>query len=129
MTVQFQMFGDEPYFIATFSAPFTVDDYKATMKTGLELSDRLKAKNLPHKIWSVRDVRTIKFTFDDVVNILDSLHRSDMNHILEGVVVGSAEMLEFGTKAAAQRQYGARHIELFSDLDTALAFVKKQINA
>jgi hypothetical protein len=129
MGVGFEMFGDEPYFIATYTTPFDIAvDYGLILKTAQELSDRRKAQNLPYKVYYVSDVRQINLTFGQLIEGLAMVRQSEAG-VMKAVIVGSTEMTQLAAKAVQQKQYGSREeTKIFDNVPDALAYAKERIS-
>lgn len=116
---------DKNIVIATYSDPFSPEDVAKTMAETTKYYD-------PNgqKLYSVSDTTRLNLTFSDLVVALAGATRSDGWNVgapnSVTVFVGTAELVKMGREALKQEQYGAVQVELFEDINAALAWVRAQ---
>jgi len=127
MPFEIRQVPDEPIFVVTFSDPFTPEDIN-----GIEEIMTQKLRAIAGPICYLPDMRKVNVTFRDVVMGLaeafkpgpNSFYRDERVHIL--TIGGTNELISQASQAAAKSQYGHVQIEVYSDVDEAIAAARSK---
>lgn len=117
---------DENIAILTYTMPFTPQDVQHGVE---EISGVLET--VEGNLYSVVDVQSIHLSFSDLVMglanaVTDKTGWKLSNERTPLIVVGAHSMIKLAVDAIKQRQYGAKNVTLFTDMNEALRYARQQ---
>lgn len=125
MTVKVTPVSDLPALILENVHPF---DPLNDPVTNMEEAVKFKRK-LGRPIYRIIDIRSFNLTFGDMMQAMSAERNQEGGSNDPDVMtcfVGSGSIVELGSKALAQQeQYGKARVKLFTSIEQALEFVRK----
>lgn len=129
MPIQTEKLPEENIILATYTNPYKVADSEIT----LELLGQLLPE-MEGGVFLVVDASQLSMNFSDLVQGLATVASNQYGKILAEkrlriAAVVTNKILEFGTKALSQLQYGGLKVEVFNTLDDALVFARSELRS
>lgn len=128
MSYKIEKISDEPVVICTLEKSFNLG--RDTAAYAKELQELLDAQ--PGSVYLITDARQLQVSFGDLIQGLTVVARGELavvRHpkILTLVTVGRSALLDLGSSALKQAQYGSLNIpvQVFTRMEDAWAYIQK----
>ncbi|MEM6283290.1 MAG: hypothetical protein AAF787_13935 [Chloroflexota bacterium] len=114
---------NEPIIVVTLYDPFTVEDARQTA------IDIQQYRSDDYVSFMISDASQITSPFSQMVEIMGEVAGEGAGKIndpqMRVVSVGTDEMVKLSAEAYRQEQYGSADVQIFSNVDEALTYVRR----
>jgi hypothetical protein len=125
MTTVLKQLPNQPVFVLTLTMPF--DPLKEIPATNQQFREIIST--ISGVIYRIIDDSGVTIPFNDMIDVLaaDTREGVGADSRVRTVIVGSGEIIEMGTKAAKEQQYGGADVPMFGSMAEALAYVNAEL--
>jgi hypothetical protein len=128
MAYTLEKLPDEPIIILTVRDPLgTPAEHRKSHEEIVALINTIEGD-----VYRITDMRELNITFAQMVDRIAQEGKARAagamsDERIKGIVVGSHDMVRFGTQAVSQQQYGGLKVPLFETLNEALTYARTEI--
>lgn len=127
MPFEVERLENEPIISTKLIAPFDVENDVPAFYSAVDAA----IKPQEEKVFVIYDIRQFNFSFTDMMTGMalsrTGIPGSASDPRLKIMVVGNQSLLQVGTESMKNDIYGNINVELFTDLDEALAGIRAQL--